>query len=78
MARVFAVFYRDALPFSVFEGDEEQFELNKDAPDMPWRVMTGTPWGHITRARYAPTLAEFDAWRAANPADEPGDGEPQE
>jgi hypothetical protein len=70
MARVFAVFYRDGLPFSAFEGDEEQFELNKDAPAMPWRIMTGTQWGAITKARYAPSLEEFDAWRAANPPPE--------
>lgn len=73
MARVFAVFYRDGLPFAAFEGDEEQFELNKDAPAMPWRIMTGTKWGYITRARYAPTLEEFDAWRAENPDPDAGE-----
>ncbi len=71
--RVFVVFYREGIPFSAFEGDTEQFELNKDASGDPWRNMTGTPWGHITRARYAPTLEEFDAWRAANPDPDAGD-----
>lgn len=78
MSRVVAIYYLGDQPVAAFAGPSEIFEANKEPESLPYRLMNGTPWGEIEGYRAAPTLAEFDAWRAANPEAEPADGEPQE
>lgn len=68
MARILAVFYDGETPVATFEGSQANFDANRDAEGLPWRVLTGTPWGDKPNYRDAPGLAEFDAWAAAQPA----------
>jgi hypothetical protein len=67
MASVRAVFYDGDQPVAFFLGAWEQFVDNRDGEGLPWRQMNGTPWEAIESYRAAPTLAEVDAWVAANP-----------
>jgi hypothetical protein len=78
MSRVNAVFYLGNQPVASFSGPAVDFEANREVESLPFRLMGGTPWEKVSGYSAAPTLAEFDAWRAANPDAEPADGEPQE
>jgi hypothetical protein len=69
MARVLAVFYDGDVAVSAFKGSQAHFEANRDNENLPWRVLTGTPWGDLPNYRGAPTLTEFDAWVAAQAPD---------
>jgi hypothetical protein len=82
MSRVNAIFYLGDQPVAAFSGPEADFAANQEVESLPWRNMMKTPWERLEGYRGAPTLAEFDAWREANPLpDEPegaGVAEPQE
>ncbi|MET3665895.1 hypothetical protein [Caulobacter sp. 1776] len=79
MGRVNAVYYLGDQPVAAFSGPAEDFEANREPETLPFRLMNGTPWEKVEGYRAAPSLAEFDAWRDANPLPEEPEapGEPE-